>query len=540
MIDAVAEPTLRLGPMLRYVDHHSATVFVETDWPCQVTILGVTTPTFCVHGHHYALVILEDLPSGMCEPYEVHLDGRRRWPQPGFPPSVIRTLGQPEPTRVIFGSCRAAGPHDELSRGVDALWAHGLRMLQQDPSAWPHLLVLVGDQVYADDSSPSARRRIETRRDHDLPAAIVANFEEYTWLYQESWEPEVERWLFSVLPSAMIFDDHDMIDDWNISDRWVRDTRAEPWWPDHVIGGLVSYWVYQHLGNLSPAEIRAEGMLEAVSSLPDGGVYLDGWALSSERFTPLPGGYRFTFDRWLDHGVHLVVIDARNGRVLDPEARAMVDAEEWAWVVAEAEARCRHLLLATSLPVFVPGGIVGLQQWNEALCAGRWGGAVAWLSERLRRGLDLEGWAAFDRSFRAFAELVIRLARPGADHEPPETITVLSGDIHFMYSATVAIEGAHSEVRQVVSSPIRNALARRQERAMRLATGERARRVGDALARLVGRGALPCRWSFEAGPYFANNMGTLTLGEGRYELCLEQTTATEPPRLETVYAVGGR
>ena len=54
--------------------------------------------------------------------------------------------------------------------------------------------------------------------------------------------------MLSVVPSAMIFDDHDMIDDWNTSLSWLDDIRRQPWWQDHVIGGLMSYWVYQHLG----------------------------------------------------------------------------------------------------------------------------------------------------------------------------------------------------------------------------------------------------------------------------------------------------
>ena len=56
----------------------------------------------------------------------------------------------------------------------------------------------------------------------------MADFEEYTWLYHEAWLPEVERWVLSVVPSAMIFDDHDMIDDWNTSPSWVEDIRQSP------------------------------------------------------------------------------------------------------------------------------------------------------------------------------------------------------------------------------------------------------------------------------------------------------------------------
>ena len=31
--------------------------------------------------------------------------------------------------------------------------------------------------------------------------------------------------------------------------------EREPWWRRRITGGLTSYWVYQHLGNLSPAEL---------------------------------------------------------------------------------------------------------------------------------------------------------------------------------------------------------------------------------------------------------------------------------------------
>ena len=122
----------------------------------------------------------------------------------------------------------------------------------------------------------------------------------------------------------MIFDDHDMIDDWNIS-RVVgaRHPPASRGGSEHVVGGLVSYWIYQHLGNLSPAEIRAEGMLDAMlGELDDGGRYLRDWAEQSEEFTP--GA------RWLPVQLRprsrttcaLVVIDCRNGRVLEPGERA--------------------------------------------------------------------------------------------------------------------------------------------------------------------------------------------------------------------------
>ena len=61
-------PSLLLGPLLRHVDETSATVWVETDEPCEVQVLGARTPTFTVAGHHYALVVCSDLRPGTTTP----------------------------------------------------------------------------------------------------------------------------------------------------------------------------------------------------------------------------------------------------------------------------------------------------------------------------------------------------------------------------------------------------------------------------------------------------------------------------------------
>jgi hypothetical protein len=48
---------LVLGPLLRYTGSTQATVWVETDAPCDVAVLDARQRTFCVEGHHYALVV---------------------------------------------------------------------------------------------------------------------------------------------------------------------------------------------------------------------------------------------------------------------------------------------------------------------------------------------------------------------------------------------------------------------------------------------------------------------------------------------------
>jgi phosphodiesterase/alkaline phosphatase D-like protein len=80
----------------------------------------------------------------------------------------------------------------------------------------------------------------------------VADFTEYVQLYLEGWSDPQLRWLMSTVPTAMIFDDHDVRDDWNISAAWRDRITSQPWWPERICGALASYWVYQHIGNLSP------------------------------------------------------------------------------------------------------------------------------------------------------------------------------------------------------------------------------------------------------------------------------------------------
>jgi hypothetical protein len=107
-------PELILGPMLRYVDTTSATVWVETDAACEVEVLGHRARTFHVAGHHYALVAVTGLEPDSSTVYEVRLDGERRWPEDGadFPPSRIQTLPDSGRIEIAWGSCRVTAPHE--------------------------------------------------------------------------------------------------------------------------------------------------------------------------------------------------------------------------------------------------------------------------------------------------------------------------------------------------------------------------------------------------------------------------------------------
>jgi hypothetical protein len=523
-------PGLILGPLLRYTGSTQATVWVETDAPCEVAVLDARERTFCVEGHHYALVVLSDLGEGSVRPYEVALDGVRAWPpEDGRPPSTIHTREGERRARLVFGSCRVGDPErppytlppaeHELGFGIDALWALS-RRLQSGQEEWPDCLLLLGDQVYADETSEETREFIRTRRDTSRPPGEqVADFEEYTRLYREAWSDPDIRWLLATVPSTMIFDDHDVHDDWNISEAWVRDLRATDWWDERVTGAFMSYWLYQHIGNLAPPELAQEPLLAELRAAGDGGPRLREFARAIDRE---PAASRFAFHR--DFGrSRLVVIDSRAARILTEGRRDMVDEEEWQWIAEHARGAYDHLIIASTLPVFMAPGVDGVEAWNEAVCAGAWGRLAARAGEKLRRALDLEHWPAFQRSFRTMIELLHELAEAP---DAPATISFIGGDVHTAYIAEVALgDDQRSKVFQIVCSPFRNPLEPRERRVIKLLGTRAAGVAARALARTAGVHRGDVTWRLISPVTFDNSVAVLELDERRARLTIRRSAA---------------
>ncbi|HEX5376202.1 MAG TPA: alkaline phosphatase D family protein [Solirubrobacterales bacterium] len=529
-------PNLVLGPLLRYVSETEATVWVETDEACEVEVLGRRERTFGVCGHHYALVRIEELEPGGFYEYEVALDGEPAWPATGhdLPPSAICTLEAGEPLDVCFGSCRVAVPHekpytltqDEHDDGheLDALRVLAAQMARQERDKWPELLFLLGDQIYVDEGSPRTREKIRAKRDVSRPPGEeVIDFEEYTWLYEESWSDPLIRWLFSTVSISMAWDDHDMSDDWNISRSWHEEMDRKEWWHERAVDGIASYWIYQHLGNLSPRELDDNDVYAKVRGNPDATEVLRDWAREIESTA---AGTRWSYCRDLD-GVRAIFLDSRASRVLSEERRSMFDDEVWEWIVDHASGDFDHLLLATTVPYLLSPGFHHLEAWNERLCDGAWGGAVARGSEQLRRALDFDHWAAFQFSFQRLRELLEEVGS-GKRGKPPASIVLLSGDVHHAYLCDIAFRpeaGVQSAVYQAVCSPYRNPLDAKERRVIRAGFSRPFAAATRGLAHLSGAPDPGIRWRLLEGPYFDNQVATLRLDGRKAVARLDKTVA---------------
>lgn len=528
-------PALLVGPLLRYAGDREATVWVETDRPCTVEVLGARARTFALEGHHFALVDVSGLEPGRNYPYTVALDGIRVWPPAGseLPPSVIRTTAGGAPFSLAFGSCRtvhaltddAASPPGR----VDALREYAMRAASGTPEL-PELLLLLGDQVYAEKGAPQTRALIRARRDvRQPPGNDVADFEEFTYLYREAWTEPWVRWLLSTVPVAMIFDDHDIVDNWNVSRDWLERMRAQPWWTPRVIGGLMAYWVYQHIGNLPPAQRSADPMWGEAAAGGDVTDRLRAFVEPFDAGTYGAPGAQWSFARDLGP-LRLVVVDSRSGRSLADDRREMLDDGEWDWLTEQirGSAGRQHLVVATSLPFALPHAIHDLETFVTALGAGRWGSAVRRLAEPLRQLAQANHWATFPASFqRLAAELDALVA--GAHGPPPATVSILSGDVHHSYMARLALASAPAHpVWQVTCSPLCYDLEGAIVGGFRSAMTPLGGRISRWLARRAGVRPPPLEWTVTTGPWFENMVASLAFDETGAVARLERAISGKP------------
>ncbi len=246
------------------------------------------------------------------------------------------------------------------------------------------------------------------------------------------------------------------------------------------------------------------------------------------------------------------MVDTRAARVLAEDRRAMLDPQEAAWVrsaVLDDPSSYDHLLIGSSLPWLLPPLIHDVERWNAALCAGVRGSRWARFGEKLRRAADLEHWAAFPDSFDRFTEL---LREAGSGPDAPATVCVLSGDVHHAYITEphwpkgrrtpgadstpgprrtpppvpvprpAKRDGPHPPADLL---PVHNSVPRSIRAGFRFGWSRTGRRIGRALARHGRTGRSPVEWGREGGPWFGNQLMTLTLRGRNAALTLVQATA---------------
>jgi len=279
--------------------------------------------------------------------------------------------------------------------------------------------------------------------------------------------PRIRRLLANV-PSLMIFDDHDVTDDWNLNRRWVDDVIGTEMGRTMVRNALVAYSVFQDWGNRPDYyEPGAPGreLIDAARFTPE--IADDQGAVTTAALSPPLGPE--TFD----------LTDARQATPASPSTAPRLD---WHWTVDLDPLPLRIRAVDSRTRRLFPGGLddaagllagadlvdqlaipssTGSQPVDIVLAAGPILGVPFW-EEFLQRILvkmkgasaaDNEAWSGHRESFEA---LLAQLARFGS-------VVVLSGDVHFAHTCDAAWFGSNpgpSEVRgrivQLCSSGLKN------------------------------------------------------------------------------------
>ena len=185
----------------------------------------------------------------------------------------------------------------------------------------------------------------------------------------------------------------------------------------------MSYWIYQHLGNLSPAELAANEVLKGVRAAVDGEAILRDFARHADAEADGAKGTRWSYRR--DFGrVRTLVIDSRCGRILADGRRSMVSEDEFTWIEREVEdGAYDHLVVATSMPWLLPRALHEIESWDEVLAASR-----QQVHRPCRRVAAALGGSrtlgGLPRLVRPAGAAVRRIGRGEHEADPPATICV--------------------------------------------------------------------------------------------------------------------
>jgi hypothetical protein len=246
--------------------------------------------------------------------------------------------------------------------------------------------------------------------------------------------PAVRRVLANV-PTYMIFDDHDVTDDWNITARWRDRVRASAAGRRIVANALAAYWAFQGWGN-DPGQFGPEFTDTIRAHLAGGG------QVPAARFDDVLWG----FDRWSFAAPTrpvTVCLDTRTQRAYDsPEGGArLIGPAGFDRIARLAEGsnrgRTEPLLLVSATPVCG----LELTERRQKFLLGKVG----------PYRIDFESWHANLRGLTDLMDFLTR--RLGLT-----SAVVLSGDVHYGMTVDVQFTVGDTTIHlaQLVSSGIKH------------------------------------------------------------------------------------
>ncbi|GCE17233.1 alkaline phosphatase D family protein [Dictyobacter kobayashii] len=534
-------PELRVGPIVRAVSPTSIVIWAELTAAETVTLLvqangtrdepqTVSQKSTLVGGHHYVALELQHLQPATWYNYQLFgtIPGKELVQTPALPmPQCFRTLAtQPQateelvhfPLRIAYGSCRKAEVNQSDVLSVFGHWLH--EHFEQRESAWPHLLLLIGDQIYADEPSAS----LQQASPHLGPEA--SSYEDFCLFYQHAWSTDSGvRQVLASLPSYMIFDDHEITNNWNSMPTW-RAKVTQSGREQVLIDGVVAYWIYQGWGNL--AQHTAQHpllaiMRQAAESGED--------ALERLRDCIREDLYGRVLLHWhyeIPSTPPIFVANARTERTA-----IFTDSDEDIFaptrIISHSQANDLQnwfsknpstlAILVSSVPVLLPPAI----GWLEYLMGQRpWMAKKNWLhgaglqlarlQQRIAMRIGFDHWPLYPVSWQDLLQIF---------QQPKDTL-ILSGDVHFSYALAAQLTSrvaTDTYLYQFVSTPLQNELSASDQSKIKLQAHLSQWRYGGLKQRILPLAASDKTAHIDHNLLFENTLAMVTLQadtQGRY------------------------
>ncbi|KDC55978.1 alkaline phosphatase D family protein [Pseudoalteromonas sp. S3431] len=247
---------------------------------------------------------------------------------------------------------------------------------------------------------------------------------------------EVER-LFANVSTLMMFDDHDVTDDWNLTAGWEQAINENPSSKRIINNGLISYWLFQGMGNDA---LNKTG--ELLTPFKQSRTANNLWQFKAFD-KPLND---FSFWHYeLTTTPKVVVLDTRTHRWRNEqnfnEPSGLLD---WERLTELEESLLSHdqVIIVSPAPVFGVKSIEAIQAMFN-ICG-----------QPLM--VDVENWMAHEGSAKKLLDTFRRTDTPN------ETL-ILSGDVHYSFCFSVQKRfGNHpNRIWQLTASGIKNEFPRK-------------------------------------------------------------------------------
>ena len=233
------------------------------------------------------------------------------------------------------------------------------------------------------------------------------------------------------IPSYMIFDDHDITDDWNLTRGWEEAAYGHPFSKRIIGNSLMSYWLCQGWGNAPKKFTRLNE--QAAKFFTKNGI-----AQHEELVEQLLDWQQWHYS--LATSPKVVVLDTRTQRWRS-ESRASKPSGLMDWeALSDLQ---QELINEPKVIVVSPAPIYGVKM-IEAIQR-----VFTFFGQPLM--VDAENWMAHSGT----ANVILNIFRHVKT--PPEFI-ILSGDVHysFVYDVTHRFQRSSSKIVQITCSGIKN------------------------------------------------------------------------------------